>query len=188
MQDARKTRDTDADKWEAAEARLIEWGRCCQRNSEIAGLPTFSFMVEIIEHVRRQEKERRKERKKKIRALIRGKRESGEPLDAKEIAELKGYIEPDETAKGKQSKSGPKPSISLDTRSAEIDYIVKRQPKWAQKVLIRSYLYFQRDDEAANELKMRPGEYAQRRRAAVQKVAEWLETRYIQSHSTRRGV
>lgn len=181
-------RDPDAAQWEAAEARLIEWGRCCARNAEIAGMPTLSFMVEIIAHVRRQEKDRRKERKQKIRELVRGKRERGEKLDAKEIAELKGYIEPEPTAKGKQSKGGPKPSISLDSRAAEIDYIVSRQAKWVQKVLIRSYRYFQRDSDAADDMDMRPGEYAQRRRAAVQKVADWLEVRYIQGRGTCRGV
>lgn len=188
MAEARAARDADADKWEAAEARLIEWGRCCQRNAEIAGLPTLSLMVEIIAHVRRQEKDRRKERKKKIRELVRGKRENGEPVDAKDIAEMKGFIEPAETAKGKQSKSGPKPSIALDTRAAEIDYIVSRQPKWVRTVLIRSYRYFQRDEDASDDLNMRQGEYAQRRRKAVQNVADWLELRYIRRHDTRRGV
>lgn len=181
-------RDPDAAQWEAAETRLIEWGRCCQRNAEIAGMPTLSLLVEIIAHVRRQEKDRRKERKQKIRELVRGKRERGEALDAKEVAELKGYIEPDETAKGKQSKSGPKPSIALDSRAAEIDYIVSRQPRWVRRVLTRSYRYFQRDEDAADDMDMRPGEYAQRRRAAVQKVADWLEVRYIQRRGTRRGV
>lgn len=183
----RKDSDPDAAKWEAAEKRLVEWGRCCQRNAEIAGMPTMSLLVEIIAHVRRQEKDRRKERKKKIRELVRGKRERDEPVDAKEIAELKGYIEPELTAKGKQSKGGPKPSISLDSRAAEVDYIVSRQPKWVQKVLIRSYRYFQSDEKASAEMDMRQGEYAQRRRRAVQNVADWLEIRYIHRHAPRRG-
>lgn len=182
------SRDPDAAQWEAAEEKLKEWGRCYRRTSEVEGMPTISFMVEIMAHVRRQQRDQKKERRKRIRQLVREKWKNEEPVDAIEAAEYYGHLEPDPTAQGKQDKSGPKPAIAVDYQSVQIEYIVRRQPKWAQTVLTRSYLYQQRDEDAANELKMRQGEYAQRRRAAVQKVADWLEINYIRKSDTRRGV
>jgi hypothetical protein len=74
--------------------------------------------------------------------------------------------------------------LSLDTRIMEVDRLVRGLPNWAQQCVFRRYMYDQEDRPAAKELKMRVGEYTQRRRAAVELIADKLDERYIR-HACR---
>ena len=81
------------------------------------------------------------------------------------------------TAKGKEKKSFIRPELELSGDIMTVDMVVSKLPKWAKKCVFRSYLYSQPDRKAAEQLRMPIGEYAQRRRAAVEQVAIRLRQR-----------
>lgn len=178
--------DPEASQFEATEELLRQWGRYCDSRARMSGVPTFS-MVGTIEARREKEKEEREAKRKKLRAELREQREAhkagGPPPDPKLVAEASGHIEPTETAKGKSTPpKGEKPGFQHSGKLGQIDYIVtKKLLKWQKKCIMRSYLYGERDKDAADALKMPTGEYSRRRRAAVWAVAEKLDQRYIRS-------
>lgn len=179
-------RDPIADAYEAAEERLCEWGSACRKSSEALGLPTLSSIASMIEHVRRQERLQKGVRKKKLRKKHAELRKQKLPVDAKEAAEVRGFVEPELTATGKQKASFKPTSLTINSTVAHTDAVIGTLPGWARKVIERSYRYGQPDRIAAGEMHMRPDEYASRRRAAVEQVAAKLAERYIR-HTSREG-
>lgn len=178
MINVREQLDLEADIYARTEERLKQWGLACRRNTEALGLPTISNFAETAAHVRAEERRQKQQRKKLLRAARKAWKEGDPPIDAKLVAEELGFVEKDKTAKGKATRLGEKPDAELNGISASIDKIVALLPGWAEKCILRSYLYGQADRFAALDLRMPTGEYMQRRRAAVLLVAERLNTRY----------
>jgi hypothetical protein len=168
------------------ERQLEHWGKSCRDNSQVLGLPTISNVAQTVAHVRVQERLRKVQRKKALRAARRAWKEGDPPIDAKLVAEELGFAEQELTARGKSTEASILPPLQLDSISARIDVVVSSLAGWAKKCIFRSYLYNQPDRFAARELRMSTGEYTQRREAAVQIVAERLLQRY--SATTLRGV
>lgn len=174
----RETTDLAADAWEEGERRLEDWGRSCRQNSEALGMPTLSSIAAMIEHVKRQERLQKGARKKKLRERRRNRKPGDPPIDPKEIAEEYGFIDAELTAKGKQIQTFRPTSMRLDSKVAQTDYVVSRLPKWAKKIIYRSFLYGQPNRFAADDMMMREDEYESRRRCAVEQVAERLGLSY----------
>ena len=143
-------KEPELTEFERTEQRLISWGYACRQNSSALGLPTLSGMSGIIARLRAETRLRRGVRRKKGQQL---------------------------TAKGKESQSFIRPKLELVGDNFIVDKAISRLPKWAKKCIFRSYMYGQPDRNAAEELRMRIGEYAQRRRAAVEQVAFGLRQR-----------
>ena len=189
------SRDPDADRFEAAEARLLAWGKSCMDTSGRLGVPGVSSMAQMTEHVRRQSREHAKAKRKAVRKKIRELRVENKarvdegkpatPIDPKLIAQELGFADFELTVKGNPTTKNVAPRALFKTSDLQTEQIIRKLPKWAQKVVFRSYRFRQRDKQAADELRMRPGEYAQRRRAAVEMIADALE-RSQQSTTVRR--
>ncbi len=146
--------DPEADEFERTERRLTAWGYACRQNSTALGLPTLSGMSAAIDAVRAETRKRKGVRRTK-----------GEPVKL--------------TANGKQTRSRVEVRLVLNGDVASVDKAVSMLPKWAKKPIFRAYMYGQPDRIACDDLRMRKGEYIQRRRAAVELVAIQLGRRYI---------
>lgn len=166
--------DRDADEFERTDEKLKSWGYACRENSKALGLPTISAMSAISARMQSLDTQRKGARKTKRRRFkIKEKGAHGEPRYQK-------------TAEGEQSPTrGGAPELQLSGEDMTIDKIVSRLPNWAKKCLYRSYMYNQPDRKAAEEMRMRVGEYSQRRRAAVEQVAIRLKQRYVSACSSR---
>ncbi len=180
--------DKDADAFERTEKSLNDWGLACRASSAVLALPTISGIARMIAHVQAETANIEKQinrQKKAIRKTLQKARkawkEGDPPIDSKLIAESLGYTEQSLTAQGKEKKKQTDilSEMQLDSRSMQVDAIVSRLPNWANTCIVRSYQYGQKDRHAAGELRMRIGEYSQRRRAAVEQVAIKLKQRYI---------
>lgn len=150
-------RDPIADSYEACEKRLTEWGIACRRTSEALGLPRQSSMESMLKHVQAEDRKRKGVRRRSL------------------------------TAVGKQPKTFKLPTVALEADVLTTDTAVARLPGWAKKVIMRTFLYGQPNRVAADQMRMREGEYSQRRRAAVEKVAMYLSERYISRNAAREG-
>lgn len=170
--------DTDADRFEETERRLNEWGSECNRNSQALGLPSISGIAQMIAHVRVQERLQKVARRNALRKARKAWKAGDAPIDAKLVAEELGFADPQPTARGKQTQSSTALEPQFSGRVAQVDKVVSMLPGWAKKCIYRSYLYGKPDRIMAEEMHMPPGEYAQRRRAAVYLVADKLDQRY----------
>lgn len=150
--------DAVADAFEQAERRLTEWGLACRRESDRLGLPRISSIQVMIEHVRREDRLARGVRRKRLKSI--------------EAREKAGKL----TAQGKQTKVARKPTPVINSAVLEVDAIVARMPGWMQATIMRSYLYGQPDKTACQDLRIRKELYRRRREAAVEYVAERLQT------------
>ena len=177
----------ESKQYQEAEKRLREWGTACRDTAQALGIPTISSLSETIAHIQQKTRKEKTDRRRAIRKeRDRRNRLSLPPLDAKLIAEMFGFVDQDETAKGKTSRGGNIPTEILESRLLEIDSIISRLPRWARKCVFRSYMYGQPDRVAAFDMKMHPGDYCQRRKASVHMVATRLDQRYIRRDSGRR--
>ena len=181
--------DKDADAFEKAEKRLYEWGAACRQNSTELSLPTTSTIARMIvyvqaqtAHIEEQIKLQKQAIRKKLSKVRKVWKEGDPPIDTKLIAESLGYAAHSLTAQGKEKKAQDAilSDMQLDSQSMQVDAVVSRLPNWAKKCIDRSYRFGQKDRHAAEELRMRVGEYSQRRRAAVEQFAIKLKQRYIQ--------
>ena len=157
---------------------LTYWGWACRKNSEALGVPTISGLAQTIAHIRAQTKKQKGVRRKKLRAARKAWKTSDQPIDAKLIAIELGFVDPEQTAKGKQKATFIEPRLQLNNKAAQIDAIVGGLVSWAQKCIYRSYLYGQADRFAANDMRMPVCDYMRRRRAAVEMVAAKVIERY----------
>jgi hypothetical protein len=89
------------------------------------------------------------------------------------------------TAAGKQKKPLKIPPRLLDSKILSTDSAVAELPRWGKKIIMRAFLFGQPNRVACRQIGMRPGEYEQRRRAAVEIVAECLADRYSASNTVR---
>ena len=167
-------RDPLADSFENAEKALNEWGDACRRNSEALVMPTLRSIAQMIDHVRRQERLQKGVKKKKLKKKICEQRKKEEPTDAKEVAEVLGYIDFELTAKGKQKNSFKPVNLELSSIVAKVDHIVSTLPGWMRTTIQRSYLYRQPDRKAAQDLRIPKDTYRLRRISAVEYIAERL--------------
>ena len=169
----------DTHTFERTERRLNEWGHTCRNNSDALSLPTVSGIARMIDHVRAQDKKEKRARKKALRRARKAWRSGDEPTDAKLVAEELGYTEKGLTANGKEKRAHQDIGMRISSNDLQVDHVVSQLPKWAKKCVFLSYMYGQPDRIAAADLRMPVGEYSQRRRAAVERVAERLNQRYI---------
>jgi hypothetical protein len=150
--------DPIADVFEAAEKALTEWGFVCRRSSEALGLPRSSSIQAMIEHVRREDSKRKDVSSKAM------------------------------TAAGKQKKPLKLPPRLLDSKILSTDEAVAGLPGWGKKIIKRAFLFGQPNRVACRQIGMRPGEYEQRKRSAVELVAECLADRYSASSTAREVI
>ncbi len=146
--------DRDADEFERTEDRLIAWGYICWETAKVNGCPGGAGLHSMIAHMQRETRKHRKKRRKK-----------GE--------------DPPPVMACKQTRSFITPQYGIGGDVLAVDKAISRLPNWAQKCIFRTYMYGQPDRIASKEMKMRIGEYSQRRRAAVELVAIALGRSYI---------
>ena len=173
---------------EDTERDLTYWGWACRKNSETLGLPTISGLAQTIAHIRAQTRKQKGVRRNKLRGARKALKRAGLPIDAKLIAIELGFADPEPTAKGKQKQTFIEPRLQLNSVAAQIDAIVGDLANWAQMCIRRSYQYGQADRFAAEDLRMPVGEYAQRRRAAIEMVAAKRIERYSAAVNPPGGI
>ncbi len=173
---------------EDTERELTDWGWACRKNSEALGLPSISGLAQTIAHIRAQTRKQKGVRRSKMRAARKALKRDELPIDAKLIAIELGFADSEPTAKGRQKQTFIEPRLELNNVAAQIDAIVGGLANWAQTCIRRSYQYGQADRFAANDLRMPIGEYAQRRRAAVEMVAAKRIERYSAAVNLPGGI
>jgi DNA-directed RNA polymerase specialized sigma24 family protein len=140
-------------------------------------MPAISNFSQTAAHVRRQEKIDRKTRRDRLRAKIAAQKNAGEQVDCKDVAEASGRIDPEPTARGKESRSMKTASIEIPSEVAKVEQAVRALPNWLQAPLFRTYLYGQPHRVAARELRMYEPDYRSRWRQAVVEVGKTLAMR-----------
>lgn len=173
---------------EDTERDLKYWGWACRKNSETLGLSSISGLAQTIAHIRAQTRKQKGVRRKKLHAARKAFKPGDQPIDVKLIAIEFGFADPELTATGKQTQTFFEPRLQLNNVGAQIDAIVGGLADWAQKCIRRSYQYGQADRFAADDLRMPIGEYAQRRRAAVEMVAAKRIERYSAAVNPPGGI
>lgn len=148
--------DPEADEFERTEDRLIAWGYICWETAKVNGCPGGAGLHSIIAHMQRETRKHQKKRRKK----------------GEDPAPIMGC---------KQTRSFITPQYGIGGDTLAVDKVISKLPYWAKKCIFRTYMYGQPDRIASKEMKMRVGEYAQRRRAAVEQVAIGLKRRYFRS-------
>lgn len=177
--------DADDARMLEAEARLVEWGQACRGFAERLGVPMSTSLDGILHRLKAIEQQRRRAKALARKTGALRKRERVPKVDcpgcqarveaAKECSACgKDLV----TADGKESRRVAAPAVMLPSRVADVDHVVSTLPGWMQKALRRAYLFGQPDRVAAFELKMSIGGYVERRRAAVERVADLLSQRY----------
>ena len=154
--------------YEATEERLRAWGRERRR----AAASTIAVMIDRVKVFEQQTKGVRMNAVRKVK----GKRPWD--VDAKVAAEEFGYVEPHDTAKGKQTESfGPSANIAFSSGVLQVEAIVQRLPGAMKPYIYRAYLYGQPDRLMAKDMQLEREYVTLRRRAAVAYVAEKLAGR-----------
>lgn len=164
----------DTSTFKRTEQRLKEWGTSCRDNTEALGLPTISGIARMIDHVRAQDREEKTARKQVLRKARKAWRHGDKDIDAKLVAEELGYTEKDLTAKGKEKSVYHALSLRICSNDMQVDFTIKKLPKWAQNTIIRSYMYGQPDRIEAQNMRIPKDTYRLRRIAAVEYLAELL--------------
>lgn len=169
----------DAAVFAETERRLNEWGAACRRESHVHQR-AFTTLADSAEHVRELERKRRGVRKKALRAKrTAAKNGKGPALDAKEAAEVQGFVERGVTARGKGTYALHEPKIVFEASVLQVDEIVRGMPGWMQKPIHRTYRYTPQQPFriAARELRMDEDHYRSQWKAAVKYVAAKLMDR-----------
>jgi predicted DNA-binding protein (UPF0251 family) len=173
------------------EELLYQWGDETRSTAEQLGMPATSGIARMIEMQKVFER-RVKGRRRRPRKAVPHVLPDGTAAQLCVCGRI--YIE----ARCPRCNSDPRPSEAVvhgvETRSfrplkmkelsantATIDVIVASAPGWAQKCLRLSYLFRVRDSKAAERLQIRKSTYAEKRRAAVEYVAERLAERALVS-------
>jgi hypothetical protein len=167
-----------SDVFRETERRLNDWGMACRRESHARGR-SFTSLADSAEYLREQERKRRGVRRRALRLKKRAAAEGGPPLDTKEAAEERGFIDRELTAKGKQLYSMHALKVHFSAAVAQVDEIIRGMPGWMQKPIHRTYRYTPQQPFriAAGELRMDEDHYRSQWRAAVKYVAAKLAQR-----------
>jgi hypothetical protein len=163
-------RDVDATRFERTEARLFQWGAACKQKGDDLGTRSSSGLRMAISTEQDKYEKQKLARRQQIRNLRRLLESQNVAIDPKLVAEQLRYAEQQLTAMGRQSPNFAGKHFQLDSRDLVVDKVVSKLPRWARLCIKRSYMDLLSDREAAKLLKMRCGEYAQRKRAAVELV------------------
>lgn len=185
--------DAIADAFEYAETRLTEWGAVCGNAGDAVGLPKRSSTLERIADQRHILEFNHHQFKREIKRLslpssaMRTKHKTREKPRRMQCPGCRRWFQAQRecshcgrdalTADGKPSMTMKLPSFRLPASVVEVEAIISALPKWMRTVLRHTYLFGEPDRFAADDLKIRPQEYAARRRAAVQRVADLLRHR-----------
>lgn len=164
------------DLFQETELYLQEWSKAVRWNNQLLGLPTSSMILHTIEHVRRETRKQKNERRRHLKKTRRAKKEGDPPTDPKDIAEEYGFSEKDLTAQGKEKHIRRETSVQFNSNVIRMDYLVARLPGWMNQSIMRSYLYQQPDRRAAQDLRMPKDAYRARRIASVEYLGEmWTQ-------------
>jgi hypothetical protein len=191
----------DSDAFKHTEQRLYEWGSERGRAATLLGIASSSTIATVIEILRAQEIQRRRQakldkklkqaRKKKLVSLRRKPRPCDVcghiharlicprcPRDPKVVALELGNADPTLTANGKQSMVVIAPDeLVLSSNAVSVEQIVVGLAGWMKSCIFRTYAYHQPDRIAARELRMTREEYTRQREASVEHVMEKLAER-----------
>lgn len=193
-------------EFEETEQLLYQWGDEVRSKAEELGMPTSSGIAAMIAKQRVFESKRAarnpRKRRRHFGKLYGVRKVEGNAAiycyecrlifaadecprcaarDAKDTAELLRTAPPSDAMHGVETRSF-KPRTLFDGFSGSttlIEPIVLEAPKDWQKVILRKYLYLQRDALAAQQMRLRKSTYMEWVAAAVEHVAERLAFRAV---------
>jgi hypothetical protein len=151
-------RDPQTEILEATEKLLLRWSRECRENTKALGIPTSSSVQKILSYVQTESVKRRAKRKGVKKKALKKR--------------------PKISALGKQKRVFKTPLVHISSTVMTVDAAIATLPFWAKQAIQCTFLYGFPDRVAANRLKISRGDYAKRRRAAVEQVAAKLIERH----------